>query len=76
MQALGDLCAMWGLLVGCVCTFADVSLTAAGLLIPYLLWLVYAGTLNYSIVLLNGPALSQPGHNITHLTNITDQLLP
>lgn len=45
---------LWVLIYQTILAFYDISKTAAYLLIPYLLWVTFAGYLNFSIYLLNG----------------------
>lgn len=45
---------LWVLILNTIVSFYQISKTAAYLLIPYLLWVTFAGYLNYSIYLLNG----------------------
>lgn len=51
--ALVDLVAMWVLLALTLRAFSGVSRVAAGLLMPYLAWVTFAGYLNYTIWQLN-----------------------
>ena len=44
---------LWGLVYCCIRTFGDFSRNAAYLMIPYLVWLTFAGYLNLFIALLN-----------------------
>jgi benzodiazapine receptor len=44
---------LWGCIVATVVCFARISRLAAGLLLPYLLWVSYAAALNVSIWSLN-----------------------
>ncbi len=44
---------LWILIILTISAFAPISKTAAWLLVPYLLWVTFAGYLNYSIYLLN-----------------------
>ena len=45
---------LWVLIFNTIVSFYEISKTAAYLLIPYLLWVTFAGYLNFSIYLLNG----------------------
>jgi len=47
------LAALWGLILWLILTFRRVDATAARLLIPYLLWVTFAGYLNFGVWLLN-----------------------
>jgi len=53
LLALLDLILLWGLIVVVGLAFRRVSALAAGLLIPYLLWVSFAGILNFSLWRLN-----------------------
>ena len=44
---------LWGFLVETIILFGRISKTAGLLLIPYLLWVTFAGYLNFAIALLN-----------------------
>ena len=44
---------LWGLIAACIRSFYAISKKAAWLLIPYLIWVTYAGYLNLFIYLLN-----------------------
>ncbi len=44
---------LWVLIILTIRAFAPISRTAALLLLPYLLWVTFAGYLNYGIYLLN-----------------------
>ncbi len=54
--ALVDLVVLWSLVLLTIVRFRRVHPPAAWLLAPYLVWITYAGYLNISIILLNGPA--------------------
>lgn len=45
---------LWVVIFNTIVSFYEISKVAAYLLIPYLLWVTFAGYLNYSIYLLNG----------------------
>ena len=45
---------LWVLIFNTTVSFYEISKPAAYLLIPYLLWVTFAGYLNFSIYLLNG----------------------
>lgn len=47
------LLALWGLILGTICTFERVDKPAARLQIPYLLWVTFAAYLNLGVWLLN-----------------------
>ncbi len=51
--AFAELVLLWLSIVATVATFAPVSLLAAELLLPYLVWVTFAGVLNLSIWQLN-----------------------
>jgi tryptophan-rich sensory protein len=51
--ALTDLIVLWILIVLCIGLFARRSRLAAWLLVPYLLWVSFAGALNAAIFMLN-----------------------
>jgi benzodiazapine receptor len=44
---------LWGAILATIVAFARVSKPAAWLLLPYILWVSFAGYLNYSIYILN-----------------------
>lgn len=44
---------LWVLIFNTIASFYEISKTSAYLLIPYLLWVTFAGYLNFSIYLLN-----------------------
>lgn len=48
-----ELIVLWGFIVLTIWQFAKISKVAAWLLVPYLLWVSFAGVLNYSIWILN-----------------------
>ena len=51
--ALVDLCLMWVAILATIVVFAQHSRLAAVMLVPYLLWVSFAGVLNFSIWRLN-----------------------
>ena len=53
LYAFGVIVVLWGLIVWMITLFARESRAAALLLLPYLLWVSYALTLNLGIVILN-----------------------
>lgn len=53
LAAFVDLVVLWIAILATVMAFARVSSTAAALLIPYLLWVSFAGVLNFTIWQLN-----------------------
>lgn len=53
LYALGVLIIMWASILATIILFRRVSPTAAYLLIPYFLWVTFAGYLNYSVWSLN-----------------------
>ena len=44
---------LWGLIIWTISAFGKITKPAAWLLVPYLLWVTFAGYLNYGIYLLN-----------------------
>ncbi len=44
---------LWGLIIATIISFSKISKPAAYLMIPYLLWVTFAGILNFAIYLLN-----------------------
>jgi tryptophan-rich sensory protein len=50
---LAVIAVLWGLIVATMAAFARVDRRAAALLVPYLLWVTFAGYLNYQFWLLN-----------------------
>lgn len=50
-----DLLLLWGLIVWTVVTFSRYSRLAAGLLLPYLVWVGFAAYLNAGVLVLNAP---------------------
>lgn len=53
LLALFDIILLWILILLAIKYFYKISHSASYLLIPYLLWVSFAGVLNFSIVLLN-----------------------
>ncbi len=51
--ALLEMIFLWLGILGTIITFAKISRPAAWLLVPYILWVSFAGYLNYSIWILN-----------------------
>lgn len=51
--ALGDLILMWFLTMLCISAFSQRSRLAAWLLLPYFLWISFAGALNAAILVIN-----------------------
>jgi benzodiazapine receptor len=51
--ALVEIVLLWLAIVAAIFAFAKISKTAAWLLLPYLLWVSYAGLLNYAVWQLN-----------------------
>lgn len=51
--AFAELCVLWSAIIATIILFRRISRTAAVLLVPYLLWVTFAGYLNYSIWMLN-----------------------
>lgn len=44
---------MWAMIIRSIIVFSSVSLSAAAIMLPYLLWVTFAGYLNVSIYLIN-----------------------
>lgn len=53
LLALIDIAVLWGTIAALIIMFKKISMPAAILLIPYLLWVSFASILNLSIVILN-----------------------
>jgi translocator protein len=51
--AFAEIVALWVLIVATIYLFSKVSRPAAGLLVPYLLWVTFASALNFAIWQLN-----------------------
>jgi translocator protein len=51
--ALGELVVFWISIAGMIAAFAPVSAAAAWLLVPYLVWVSFAGVLNWTLWRLN-----------------------
>ncbi len=51
--AFVEIIVLWLAILYTIITFAKVSRSAAWLLVPYILWVTFAGYLNYSIWILN-----------------------
>lgn len=51
--AFAWLIALWALILACVILLYDIRKSAAYLMIPYLLWVTFAGYLNLGIAMLN-----------------------
>jgi translocator protein len=51
--ALADLILMWFLIMLCISVFAQRSRLAAWLMLPYFLWISFAGALNSAILVIN-----------------------
>ncbi|WP_372621357.1 TspO/MBR family protein [Falsiroseomonas sp.] len=51
--ALGELVVFWISIAGMIAAFAPVSATAAWLLVPYLVWVSFAGLLNWTLWRMN-----------------------
>jgi tryptophan-rich sensory protein len=51
--ALGELVVFWVSILGMILAFAPVSAAAAWLLVPYLVWVSFAGFLNWTLWRLN-----------------------
>ena len=52
--ALGEIVLLWILIVATIVAFSRFSRLAAGLLVPYLLWVTFASALNFAVWRLNG----------------------
>ncbi len=57
--AFFEIVLFWGTLVITILLFYQINRTAAYLLLPYLAWATFAGTLNYSVWQLNKAELSK-----------------
>ena len=44
---------LWGLILTCIFKFAKLSKPAAALMLPYLIWVTFAGYLNFGVAMLN-----------------------
>lgn len=53
LAGLVDIVLLWAAIAATILLFAPVSRVAAGLLLPYLLWVSYAAALNFAIWRLN-----------------------
>lgn len=51
--ALADLVLLWFLILLCIAVFSQRSRLAAWLLLPYFLWVSFAGALNATIMIIN-----------------------
>ncbi len=51
--AFADIALLWLAILATIASFAKISKPAAWLLVPYILWVSFAGYLNYSIWILN-----------------------
>jgi len=51
--ALAELCLLWLSIVAMIVTFYPISPLAAWLLVPYLVWVSFAGVLNFTMLRLN-----------------------
>jgi len=49
-----EIAALWFSILVTVVAFTKVSRTAGAVLLPYLVWVSFAGYLNYMILVLNG----------------------
>jgi len=56
--AMAELAVLIGLVILCIKAFSLISRSAAWLMLPYLLWLVFAFVLNFSLWSLNGGGIS------------------
>jgi tryptophan-rich sensory protein len=53
--ALAQVAFLWASILAIMLAVAPYAAKAAGLLIPYLVWVAYAASINYGVVSLNGP---------------------
>ena len=53
LYGLVDILFLWGMILVTIARFSRVSISAALLLIPYILWVTFATGLNFGIFLLN-----------------------
>ncbi len=53
--ALGEVVALWLSVLALIVVLAPVSRAASWLMVPYLLWVAFAGVLNFTVVQLNPP---------------------
>ncbi len=53
LYALFEIIGLWVIILLTIIQFKKLSITAAALLVPYILWVSFAGVLNYSIWALN-----------------------
>ncbi len=51
--AFAEIVVLWGTIVATIVMFRPISRVAAWLLVPYLLWVTYAGSLNLAVWLMN-----------------------
>jgi tryptophan-rich sensory protein len=51
--AFAEIVLLWIFIVLTISSFRKLSKTASNLLIPYLIWVTFAGYLNYSLMVLN-----------------------
>ncbi|MEV8637705.1 TspO/MBR family protein [Streptosporangium sp. NPDC051023] len=51
--AFAEIVVLWGAIVATIVMFRPISRPAAWLLVPYLLWVTYAGSLNLAVWLMN-----------------------
>ena len=56
--AMAELAVLIGLVILCIKAFSLISRSAAWLMLPYLLWLIFAFVLNFSLWSLNGGGIS------------------
>jgi len=56
--ALAEMLLLIGMVIFCIKAFSNASRLAAALMLPYLLWLIFAWGLNFSIWRLNGGGIS------------------
>jgi len=66
--AYAEILALWGTIGGCIYTFRPINKTASLLLVPYLLWVTYASTINL-YVWRNNPKKAAKIEEITETKN-------
>lgn len=52
--AMGDVILLWAMIVAMIFLFSQISVIAALLLVPYLIWVTIAASLNFRLLQLNG----------------------
>lgn len=51
--AFVEIVALWGFILATIVAFSKISKSASWLLVPYVLWVTFAGTLNFAVWWLN-----------------------